>query len=49
MNAFETAGKNNKTADLQRELEDLFNSQNKSLTTNTVSIPASYLRVIIMR
>ena len=49
MNAFEAAEKNNKTADLQHELEDLFNSQNKSLTANTVSIPASYLRVMIMR
>lgn len=49
MNAFEAAGKNNKTAELQLELEDLFNSQNKSLIANTLSIPASYLRVTILR
>src|SRR4029434_7085309 len=30
MNAFEAAEKNGRAAELQKELEDLFNSQNKS-------------------
>jgi len=45
MNAFEAAEKNGKAADLQHELEDLFNSQNKS--TNETSIPATFLRVTV--
>ncbi len=49
MNAFEAAEKNGKATDLQHELEALFNSQNKSTTENTVSIPASFLRVMVMR
>jgi SAM-dependent methyltransferase len=49
MNAFEAAEKNGKAADLQRELEILFNSQNKSGTENSTSIPATYLRVTVMR
>ena len=49
MNAFEAAEKNGKATDLQHELEALFNSQNKSTTENIVSIPASYLRITVMR
>ena len=49
MNAFEVAEKNGKTADLQRELEDLFNRQNQSADKNTTSIPATFLRVTVMR
>jgi ubiquinone/menaquinone biosynthesis C-methylase UbiE len=49
MNAFEAAEKNGKALDLQHELENLFSSQNKSTSENTVSIPASYLRVTVMR
>ena len=49
MNAFEAAEKNGKATDLQHELEDLFNSQNKSTTENTTSIPATFLRVTVMR
>jgi ubiquinone/menaquinone biosynthesis C-methylase UbiE len=49
MNAFEAAEKNGKTADLQRELEDLFNRQNQSADKNTTSIPATFLRVTVMR
>jgi ubiquinone/menaquinone biosynthesis C-methylase UbiE len=49
MNAFEAAEKNGKATDLQNELKALFNSQNKSTTENIVSIPASYLRVTVMR
>ncbi|MEO5602161.1 MAG: class I SAM-dependent methyltransferase [Cyclobacteriaceae bacterium] len=47
MNAFEAAEKNGKAADLQRDLEILFDSQNKSNTKNTMSIPATYLRVTV--
>lgn len=49
MNAFEAAEKNGKALDLQHELEDLFNSQNKSATNKTTSIPATFLRVTVMR
>ena len=49
MNAFEAAEKNGKASELQRELEDLFNSQNKSTAENTTSIPATFLRVTVMR
>ena len=47
MNAFDAAEKNGKAADLQRELEDLFISQNKSSDKATTSIPATYLRVTV--
>jgi ubiquinone/menaquinone biosynthesis C-methylase UbiE len=49
MNAFEAAEKNGKAAELQRELENLFNSQNKSNAANKVSIPATFLRVTVRR
>jgi ubiquinone/menaquinone biosynthesis C-methylase UbiE len=49
MNAFEAAEKNGKGKELQRELEDLFNSQNQSSSTNSTSIPATYLRVTVNR
>jgi len=49
MNAFEAAEKNGKTADLQKELEALFNSQNKSADAGTTSIPATFLKVTVMR
>jgi ubiquinone/menaquinone biosynthesis C-methylase UbiE len=49
MNAFEAAEKNGKALDLQRELEVLFNSQNKSTIGNTTSIPATFLRVTVIR
>ena len=49
MNAFEAAEKNGKALDLQHELEVLFNSQNKSTASNTTSIPATFLRVTVMR
>lgn len=47
MNAFEAAEKNEKALDLQHELEDLFNSQNKSTDENSTSIPATFLRVTV--
>lgn len=49
MNAFEAAEKNGKASDLQNELEVLFNSQNKSTVNNTTSIPATFLRVTVIR
>ncbi|MHB8534750.1 MAG: class I SAM-dependent methyltransferase [Sulfuricaulis sp.] len=47
MNAFEAAEKNDRAADLQKELEDLFNSQNKSPRKDATSIPATFLRVTV--
>lgn len=49
MNAFEAAEKNGKASELQHELEVLFNSQNKSTTANTTSIPATFLKVTVIR
>ncbi len=45
MNAFEAADRNGRAADLQRELEELFSSQNTS--THATSIPATFLRVTV--
>jgi SAM-dependent methyltransferase len=47
MNAFEAAEKNGRAADLQRELEELFNSQNASLRADLTSIPATFLQVTV--
>jgi len=47
MNAFEAAEKNGRAADLQRELETLFTSQNKSPDKDATSIPATFLRVTV--
>ncbi len=49
MNAFEAAEKNGKTGDLQRELEELFIRENRSGNPSTMSIPATYLRVTVVR
>jgi SAM-dependent methyltransferase len=49
MNAFEAAGKNGKEADLLRELEALFEEQNKSPNRDKTSIPATFLRVTVSR
>jgi len=45
MNAFEAAEKQAKAAQLQKELEELFDRQNKS--GDGTSIPASFLRVTV--
>jgi hypothetical protein len=45
MNAFESAEKDGRAGDLQRELEALFNSQNTSGSKDVTSIPATFLRV----
>jgi hypothetical protein len=47
MNAFEAAEKNGRAADLQKELEALFNIQNKSPRKDATSIPATFLRVAV--
>jgi SAM-dependent methyltransferase len=48
MNAFEAAEKNGKSAQLQRELEDLFISQNTA-TGNHSTIPATFLKVTVIK
>src|SRR5215831_19248023 len=47
MNAFEAAEKQGKADELQKKLEDLFDSQNKS--QKGTSIPATFLRVTVER
>jgi ubiquinone/menaquinone biosynthesis C-methylase UbiE len=47
MNAFDAAEKNGQAKDLQRELEELFNSQNKSGDKDVTCIRATYLRVTV--
>ena len=46
MNAFAAAEQSGKSADLQRELQDLFERQNQGGTGST-SIPAAFLRVTV--
>jgi ubiquinone/menaquinone biosynthesis C-methylase UbiE len=45
MNAFEAAEKKGRAAELQKELEELFDSQNKSQAGT--SIPATFLRITV--
>jgi ubiquinone/menaquinone biosynthesis C-methylase UbiE len=45
MNAFEAADKQGRATELQKELEELFNSQNKG--QDRTSIPATFLRVTV--
>ena len=47
MNAFEAAGKNGRSSELQRELETLFQSHNQSGSANATSIPATFLHVTV--
>jgi ubiquinone/menaquinone biosynthesis C-methylase UbiE len=47
MNAFEAAERNGRAAELERELEALFNSQNKISSRHTTSIPATFLLVTV--
>jgi ubiquinone/menaquinone biosynthesis C-methylase UbiE len=48
MNAYEAAEKNGRADELQKELEALFNRENKSPDENTTSIPATFLRVTVV-
>jgi SAM-dependent methyltransferase len=47
INAFEAAEANGRAADLQNELEALFNAQNTSSSSDLTSIPATFLRVTV--
>src|SRR5437762_4331298 len=47
MNAFEAAAANGREAELQAELEALFNSKNASPSEDATSIPATFLRVTV--
>jgi ubiquinone/menaquinone biosynthesis C-methylase UbiE len=49
MNAFEAAEKNGKGQELQKELEELFISQNQSADAGRTSISATFLRVTVVR
>ena len=49
MNAFEAAEKNGKAAELQKELEELFNRENRSKDPDKTSISATFLRVMVKR
>lgn len=49
MNAFEAAEKNGKADQLQYELEELFKSQNTSSKPNHSLIPATFLRVTVIK
>lgn len=49
MNAFEAAEKNGRSAELQRELEELFIRENRSADTEAMQIPATFLRVTVTR
>ena len=49
MNAFEAADKNGRVDELRRELEALFTGQNKSPSNSSTSIPATFLRVTVVR
>ena len=47
MNAFAAAEQNGKSEELRRELETLFERQNRSAVDGTTSIPATFLRVTV--
>ncbi len=47
MNAFAAAAASGRQADLQRELEELFTSQNTSKDLSSTVIPATFLRVTV--
>jgi SAM-dependent methyltransferase len=49
MNAFDAATKDGKADQLQRELEELFNKQNTSSSNNHSMIPATYLKVTVIK
>jgi len=47
MNAYEAAAANGRDAELNAELDALFNSQNTSASEDVTSIPATFLRVAV--
>jgi hypothetical protein len=48
MNAFAAAEKNGRAAELAAQLVALFEKENRSLSKNLTSIPATYLRVTVL-
>jgi SAM-dependent methyltransferase len=48
MNAFDAAGQNGRAADLQRDMETLFEQHNTSPNTNATHISAAFLRVTVV-
>jgi len=49
MNAFEAAEKSGRVSDLSKELDALFTAQNKSAKVDATAIPATFLRVTVVR
>jgi len=49
MNAFEAADKNNRSRELEQELEALFKNQNTSATEDSTCIKATFLKVTIIK
>ena len=49
MNAFEAAEKNGKQAQLQQELEELFDRENRSGSKDAIHIPATFLLVTVVK
>lgn len=49
MSAFDAAEKDGRANDLQKELENLFHSQNRSANRETTTIAATFLRVTVLR
>jgi hypothetical protein len=47
MNAFAAAEQSGRAADLQAELQALFERENRSGSGNATSIPATFLRVTV--
>jgi len=47
MNAFDAAERNGRAGELQKELEVLFENQNRSSNKNATTIPATFLRVTV--
>jgi hypothetical protein len=47
MNAFDAAAADGREADLQAELESLFDAQNTNASEDSTSIPATFLRVTV--
>jgi len=47
MNAFDAAEKNGRSDDLEKELENLFSSQNKSLRDDATAHSGNLLRVTV--
>ncbi len=47
MNAYEAAENSGRAEELHKELEDLFNNQNKHPGSEATLIPATFLRVTV--